>query len=62
MELSSAGPEQRLEELADLREVLTAITATLNFSEQQVKEAADRKRAERGGFTERLWLEEVYLT
>ncbi|GHH64845.1 phosphoribosyl-ATP pyrophosphohydrolase [Streptosporangium violaceochromogenes] len=58
-ELRRAGPGDRLGELADIYEVLAALTATLGFSGGQVREAARRKRAERGGFSRRLWLDEV---
>ncbi|SCL41683.1 Predicted house-cleaning noncanonical NTP pyrophosphatase, all-alpha NTP-PPase (MazG) superfamily [Micromonospora pallida] len=56
-ELGSAGAAEVLGELADLHEVLAALTAALGFTAAEVEAAAARKRAERGGFTERLWLE-----
>ncbi|WP_305788306.1 nucleoside triphosphate pyrophosphohydrolase [Symbioplanes lichenis] len=59
-EVASAGPATRLGELADVHEVLAALTvAALGFTQADVEEAAARKRAERGGFTRRLWLDEV---
>lgn len=58
-ELRHAGPDDRLEELADIHEVVTALTEALGFSTEQVQEAARRKRVERGGFRHRLWLDEV---
>lgn len=58
-ELRHAEPDDRLGELADLHEVLSALTEALGFSGEQVREAARRKRAERGGFSHRLWLDEV---
>ncbi|WP_432929190.1 nucleoside triphosphate pyrophosphohydrolase [Microbispora sp. CA-135349] len=58
-ELRQAGPGDRLGELADIYEVLAALTETLGFSDEQVQEAARHKRAERGGFSRRLWLDEV---
>jgi predicted house-cleaning noncanonical NTP pyrophosphatase (MazG superfamily) len=58
-EVASAEPEARLGELADVREVLTALTVALGFTEVDVETAAAGKRAERGGFTRRLWLDEV---
>jgi hypothetical protein len=57
-ELSLAAPEERLGELADLREVLTSRMEALGYSEAEVDEAATRKRAKRGGFVRRLWLDE----
>ncbi|MBB4917735.1 nucleoside triphosphate pyrophosphohydrolase [Streptosporangium saharense] len=58
-ELRQAGPDDRLGELADLHEVLAALAGALGFSDEQVREAARRKRTERGGFGRRLWLDEV---
>jgi predicted house-cleaning noncanonical NTP pyrophosphatase (MazG superfamily) len=46
-----------LEEIADVLEVLTAIAALHGATLDDVVKRADRKRAERGGFTRRLWLE-----
>ncbi|SCL24746.1 Predicted house-cleaning noncanonical NTP pyrophosphatase, all-alpha NTP-PPase (MazG) superfamily [Micromonospora nigra] len=56
-ELGAAGPADRLAELADVREVLSALVAHLGFTEAQVARAARDKRAERGGFEGRIWLE-----
>ncbi|WP_018804012.1 nucleoside triphosphate pyrophosphohydrolase [Salinispora arenicola] len=56
-ELGEAGPADRLAELADVREVLSALVAHLGFTEEQVARAARDKRAERGGFAGRIWLE-----
>jgi predicted house-cleaning noncanonical NTP pyrophosphatase (MazG superfamily) len=58
-ELRRAEPDDRLEELADIYEVLTALTETLGYSDEEVKEAALHKRTKRGGFRRRLWLDEV---
>lgn len=58
-ELRHAGADDRLAELADVYEVLMRIADTLGISTEQVQEAARRKRAERGGFSRRLWLDEV---
>jgi predicted house-cleaning noncanonical NTP pyrophosphatase (MazG superfamily) len=58
-ELRSARPDERLGELADLQEVLSALTAVFGFSTEQVALAAQSKRAARGGFERRLWLDEV---
>jgi predicted house-cleaning noncanonical NTP pyrophosphatase (MazG superfamily) len=60
-ELANAGPDQWLGELADIREVVAALTAALGFTETQADDAAADKRAERGGFTRRLWLDEVRI-
>ncbi|PZG15589.1 nucleoside triphosphate pyrophosphohydrolase [Nonomuraea aridisoli] len=58
-ELRRAGPDDRLEELADIYEVLSALTETLGYSDEEVKEAAHHKRIKRGGFRRGLWLDEV---
>lgn len=58
-ELRQAEPDDRLGELADIYEVLAALAGTLGFSEERVQEAARHKRTERGGFSRRLWLDEV---
>ncbi|WP_416904445.1 phosphoribosyl-ATP pyrophosphohydrolase [Micromonospora echinospora] len=60
-EVASAEPEARLGELADVREVLAALTLALGFTEAEVDEAAASKRAARGGFARRLWLDEVLI-
>jgi predicted house-cleaning noncanonical NTP pyrophosphatase (MazG superfamily) len=58
-ELRQAKPEERLGELADIREVLSVLVEALGYSEAQVDEAARTKRAKRGGFSDRIWLDEV---
>ena len=58
-ELRRAEPGDRLEELADIYEVLMTLTATFGYSDDEVKEAARHKRVERGGFERGLWLDEV---
>ncbi|WP_084556360.1 nucleoside triphosphate pyrophosphohydrolase [Couchioplanes caeruleus] len=60
-EVASAEPAARLGELADIHEVLAALTAALGFTEAEVDEAAASKRAERGAFARRLWLDEVLI-
>jgi predicted house-cleaning noncanonical NTP pyrophosphatase (MazG superfamily) len=56
-ELRSAGPEDRLEEAADLYEVLLAIVAQLDCDAETLAAVAARKRETRGAFAQRLWLE-----
>ncbi|MGY1684964.1 nucleoside triphosphate pyrophosphohydrolase [Geodermatophilus sp. SYSU D00867] len=56
-ELRTADSGSRLEEAADVYEVLLAIARTLDVDMATVAAAADAKRAERGGFERRLWLE-----
>ncbi|MEU8080700.1 nucleoside triphosphate pyrophosphohydrolase [Catellatospora citrea] len=58
-ELGSAEVDEVLGELADVHEVLAALTIALGHTDEEVKAAAASKRSERGGFDERLWLDEV---
>jgi predicted house-cleaning noncanonical NTP pyrophosphatase (MazG superfamily) len=46
-------------ELADVLEVLRALTATAGMSWAQLLALADDKRSRRGGFTKRIFLESV---
>ena len=46
-------------ELADVLEVLRALAAAYAISWEDVVSEADRKRAERGGFRHRIFLEYV---
>ena len=57
-ELHGAAPDDRLEEAADVYEVLLAVAELIGVDFRQVVARADAKRAERGGFRERLWLED----
>lgn len=57
-ELLSAAESDRLEEAADIYEVLNALVGLLGASMQEVKDLAEAKRASRGGFDSRLWLEQ----
>jgi predicted house-cleaning noncanonical NTP pyrophosphatase (MazG superfamily) len=56
-ELQNAPPEKRAEELADLLEILQAIAAHASIAWNDVVHAQEKKRAERGGFTEGIFLE-----
>jgi predicted house-cleaning noncanonical NTP pyrophosphatase (MazG superfamily) len=47
------------EEAADILEVLTAIAAEQGATLDTIVEVARRKRAERGGFDMRLWLDRI---
>lgn len=58
-ELRDAPGPVRLDELADVFEVVRALCDASGFSFDQLTDAASRKRAERGGFDERVWLEKV---
>ena len=55
-ELASCPPEQRLEEAADVYEVLLAVTATLGLDDEALWNKAREKREQRGAFRDRIWL------
>ena len=55
-----AAPDRHLaSELADVLEVLKALATAYDMSWEDVVSEADRKRAERGGFGNRIFLEYV---
>ena len=56
-ELRDAEPHAQLEEAADVYEVLRAVATTIGVSMDEVVSRAEKKRAERGGFEQRIWLE-----
>ncbi|PBC36294.1 phosphoribosyl-ATP pyrophosphohydrolase [Rhodococcus sp. ACS1] len=56
-ELRDADAAQQLEEAADVYEVLLAIVANSGFTVEELHSAAERKRLERGGFHDRVWLD-----
>ncbi len=58
-EAQAAPDEQLLPELADVLEVLRALAKACGVSWEDVELTAERKRAERGGFDRRLFLEYV---
>ncbi|HEX5264642.1 MAG TPA: nucleoside triphosphate pyrophosphohydrolase [Phenylobacterium sp.] len=51
---SATGRQQLIEELADLREVMLALAAAAGLAEDEIEQARLEKRAERGGFDERI--------
>lgn len=59
-ELQLAGSAQALvEEAADVLEVLMALVGSYGTSLDTITAAAQAKRAQRGGFDMRLWLESI---
>ena len=58
--ISSKEPEETLEELADVLEVLKSIAELNNKKLEDIITKADRKRSKRGGFNERIFLEKKY--
>jgi predicted house-cleaning noncanonical NTP pyrophosphatase (MazG superfamily) len=49
--------QDRLEEAADVYEVLRAIVQLDGYTMGEVQVTADQKRAVRGGFEDKLWLD-----
>lgn len=58
-EVISSNEENRLEELADLLEVMIAIANTDNKKLEDIIDACNQKREKRGGFSRKLYLEGV---
>lgn len=58
-ELAEYQQSKDLEELADLLEVMEAVVKARGFTWQELLQVRDEKRAKRGGFEDRILLEEV---
>lgn len=58
-EVIDSSGKDRLEELADLIEVIRALAVLENSSYEEVFEMVSLKREKRGGFEKRILLEEV---
>ena len=56
---SSLGTESSIEELADILEVVRALCKPFGITFEELNQIADRKKAERGGFEEGIFLEET---
>lgn len=54
--LDAASEVSRLEELADVLEVIRGLLAEMNLSLDDLLAVADKKCAERGGFEQGVWL------
>ena len=48
--------DKNLEELADMLEVIYALTENLGHSKEELLEACEKKRQQRGGFRDRVFL------
>jgi predicted house-cleaning noncanonical NTP pyrophosphatase (MazG superfamily) len=57
-ELLAAPAEKRIEEVADVVEVLEAMVQDYGLDWDEVEAAGLRKRHERGGFEGRVWLDQ----
>ena len=58
-EAEAAADEQLASELADVLEVLRALATAHDMTWEDIELRASRKRAERGGFDRRIFLEHV---
>lgn len=58
-ELAEYQQSKSLEELADLLEVMEALVKARGYTWEELSRVRSEKRAERGGFEERIWLKEV---
>jgi predicted house-cleaning noncanonical NTP pyrophosphatase (MazG superfamily) len=58
-EVASASPESLLTELADLAETLDATLEAYQFTGEQLECARRQRNEERGGFSEKVFLERV---
>lgn len=58
-ELAEYHADGSMEELADLLEVMMAVTAARGHDFSEVEAIRRRKADQRGGFSERIWLESV---
>ena len=58
-EVVEASGDERCEELADVVEVIRALAKLENRSLEDIIKLADEKRAKRGGFDDRVFLEKV---
>ena len=55
-EVSEYHKDRNLEELADILEVIYALTESSGHSMEELLEACEKKRQERGGFRDRVFL------
>lgn len=55
-EISEFHNDRNLEELADILEVIYALTENLGFSKEDLMAAYQKKHDERGGFSDRIFL------
>ena len=58
-EVAAAGEAERLAEFADLAEVLDAALAAHGFSLEELQRERALRRAQRGGFERKIFLESV---
>ena len=59
-EMAEYHKDQNIEELADLLEVIRAVTVARGYTLEDLERVRAEKAAERGGFEKRILLKEVY--
>ena len=59
-ELAEYQESKSLEELADLLEVMEAVVKARGYTVQELARVREEKREKRGGFDERILLQDVY--
>ena len=55
-EVAEFHKDQNLEELADILEVVYALTENLGYSKEELQTLREKKAIERGGFRDRVFL------
>lgn len=55
----ASSKEESIEEIADVFEVLDAIMSSSGITKEEVAAAQTKKRDTRGGYTEKIFLEEI---
>lgn len=55
--LDAQSPDELMNELADIYEVFSSLCVLHNFSKEEIIAIQDKKRAERGGFDERKFVD-----
>ena len=58
-EVIASSGKNRLEELADMLEVMIALASLTDATLEDIIKIADKKRNKRGGFKEKIFLESV---
>lgn len=59
-ELAEYREDHSIEELADILEVILALTKARGYSMDELADTFKKKRAERGGFYDRIYLTKIY--
>lgn len=59
-QLAEYHKDQNIEELADLLEVINAVTIARGYSLQELEQVCEEKATKRGGFAKRMLLKDIY--